>query len=275
MVSQLRALTADPLGDRQLLLRFTGAADHAAFADLVHRHGKLVLGVCRRVLGAGPDTDDAFQATFVVLARKAASIRNPHALAGWLASVAYRVACDLRNRRARRRRCEAASDTALALAPERQDGDPALEVGRRELGTVIDEELERLPAADRDALVLCLMQGLSHTDAAAQLGWPLGTLKYRLERARQTLRERLRRRGLALSALALSVVLAERTASAVPPPLVRATLNAALHGAGPAKVTSLADAALRSLAGGKAKADHPGEAYPGVEKEWTCCSPGR
>jgi RNA polymerase sigma factor (sigma-70 family) len=253
MVSQLRALTADRLGDRQLLLQFAAAADHAAFADLVHRHGKLVLGVCHRVLGPGPDLDDAFQATFVVLARKAASIRNQHSLAGWLSSVAYRVASDLRKRRTRRRHHEVGSEAALALAPQRQGGDPALEVSRREIGPIIDEELERLPATDREALVLCLMQGLSQREAAEQLGWPLGTLKTRLERARQTLRQRLRRRGFALSALALSVVLAEQTASAVPPELVRATCEGALHGGGSANVTSLADTAVRALAAGKSK----------------------
>ncbi len=246
LVSHLRSLADDECGDGRLLVQFAGAGDADAFAEIVHRHGRLVHGVCRRVLGGGPDLDDAFQATFVVLARKAASIRKPGALASWLYGVAYRVASDLRKRRTRRRGHEAGS---LEQAPEPRtaDLDPAARAGWHEVGAILDEELSRLPAADREALVVCLMEGMSHSEAARQLGWPLGTLKSRLERGRQTLRDRLERRGLALSAMALSVVLAEQARAAVPPGLVRTTLQAAVHRTASSQVVALADRAARAL----------------------------
>jgi RNA polymerase sigma factor (sigma-70 family) len=251
MASHLRTLAARERGDGQLLAQFAGGADEAAFAEIFHRHGKLVLGVCRRVLGAGPDSDDAFQATFVVLARKAASVRKPQALASWLYGVAYRVASELRKQRACRRRHEGAAQADLAdlAEPRAVHVDPGLRAGWREVAGIVDEELQRVPAADRTALVLCLLQGMSHSEAAEHLGWPLGTLKTRVERGRQLLRRRLARRGLACSAAAL----AEQPALAVPPGLVRTTLGAAARRAGSAEVRALAERVLHTPSAGSVR----------------------
>jgi RNA polymerase sigma factor (sigma-70 family) len=253
MVSHLRTLAAHELADQQLLAQFGSCGDDDAFAEIVHRHGKLVHGVCRRLLGPGPDIDDAFQATFVVLARKAASIRKQGALASWLYGVAYRVASELRKQRIRRRQYEAATTTALTEIPEHRDMyvDPASRAALQEVGAIIVEELQHLSDTDRQALVTCLMQGMSHSEAASHLGWPLGTLKTRMERGRQTLRRRLEHRGLALSAMALGVVLAEQTAGAMPPDLVPTTLEAVAHHSCSARVAALAQTVLRSLAAGK------------------------
>jgi RNA polymerase sigma factor (sigma-70 family) len=253
VVSYLDTLGRDEVGDRQLLLNFAGAADQSAFAQIVHRHGKLVFGVCRRLLGAGPDSDDAFQATFLVLARKASSIRKPNALASWLYGVAYRIAGDLQKQRSRRRQRESAAPASLEQIPEEpsRHTDPGLQASRREVASVVDEELTRLPAGDRDALVACLMQGMSHSEAARHLGWPLGTLKSRIEHGRQLLRERLERRGLALSSLAVSVLLREQIAVAVPPALAARALQVVTQRAGSAQVLALAGQAMRSLAAGK------------------------
>src|SRR5579862_4047887 len=207
VVQHLRVLAAKQLTDRQLLQHFIRNADDAAFGALVRRHGRLVFGVCRRVLGKGPDAEDVFQATFVVLARKAAAIHNQTALGSWLYRVAYRLALQLRSQRGRRRQKEIAPEGCLeqiAEAPSMHT-DPAERAYLREWGTILDEEMQRLPPQCRDAVVACLMQGLSNAEAAKQLGWPVGTLKTRLQRGREMLRQRLERRGVALSALGLSV----------------------------------------------------------------------
>jgi RNA polymerase sigma factor (sigma-70 family) len=251
VIDHLRSLAVDELSDKQLLDRFTRTADEAAFTTLVRRHGPLVLGVCRRMLGAGPDLDDAFQATFVVLARKAAGIRRQTAVASWLYGVAYRLSLKLRAGRSRRKRHE---NPLQQLAETRtMRVDPAARASLSELGLILDEELQRLPAGCRDALVLCHMEGLSNAEAAEQLGWPLGTLKGRVQRGRQLLRQRLERRGVALSALGLTVALKEQASAAVPAALVRLAVHSLSPAAVSGRVTALAAGALEALTSAKLK----------------------
>jgi RNA polymerase sigma factor (sigma-70 family) len=243
VVQHLRGLTGHEMTDQQLLQRFTLSGDEASFTALVRRHGPLVLGVCRRLLGEGPDLEDAFQATFVVLLRKAGAIRKQASVGSWLHGVAHRLSLQLRTRRGRRQRREYPLDEGCQTTG---DG-PAVSAGLRELGAILDEELQRLPAGCREALVLCHLEGLSHAEAAKQLHWPLGTLKGRIGRARNLLRQRLQRRGVTLSALGLTLALAEQSSAAVPAELVRAVLHCRLEAAVPTEVRLLADAAGKML----------------------------
>src|SRR5262249_31655390 len=165
----------------QLLERFALQREDAAFTALVRRHGPLVLGVCRRILHNWHDAEDAFQATFLVLARKAGSITKQESVASWLYQVAYRTAVRARARTARRQEREQRAGTPEA------DGTLA-EVTGRELVAVLDEELYQLPQRYRAPLVLCYLQGRTRDQAARQLGWSLRALKHLLERARQRLR---------------------------------------------------------------------------------------
>src|SRR5690242_16411189 len=186
------AAPAAGLSDRELVERFAAGRDEAAFAALLLRHGPMVLCVCRRVLADWHDAEDAFQATFLVLARKAGSLRAGGSVAGWLHGVAYRLALKARVSAARRRERE-------GRAAARPPGDPLAEVSVREAQAILDDELARLPEKFRAPLVLCCLEGLARDEAAARLGWPAGLLKSRLEQARERLRGRLARRGLALS----------------------------------------------------------------------------
>jgi RNA polymerase sigma factor (sigma-70 family) len=231
--------------DRQLLEDFLGRRDEAAFEALLRRHGPMVLGVCRRLLRDPHDSEDAFQATFLVLLRKASSLRDRDVLANWLYGVAYRTALKARGTRARRQARErpAAEDPAAAA-----DADT---VAGAELRAVLDEELKRLPDRYRLPIILCYIQGVTFTEAARQLGWPAGTVSGRLARARDLLRTRLSRRGMTLAPAAVGAVLAQE-AAAVPAPLALATLRAALafSGAGagitPA-VTTLTEGVLKAM----------------------------
>ncbi len=180
------------LGEGELLDRFATRGDSAAFEALVARHGPMVLGVCRRVLADPHAADDAFQATFLVLVRRASAIRRPDLLAPWLHGVALKVARRARSDAARRAARERAS-----AAPKGDEGDPVIESGWREVRAVIDEEIGRLPEAHRRAVVLCDVEGLSREEAARRLGWTANMVRGRLERARVRLRERLARRGVA------------------------------------------------------------------------------
>jgi RNA polymerase sigma factor (sigma-70 family) len=211
---------ATALPDAELLGRFTAGRDEGAFAALVRRHGGLVLGVCRRVLGNHADADDAFQATFLVLARKAAAIANQASLPCWLYQVAFRTAVKAKSLHARRRAHEA--------RVERPDAtDPLAEVTGRELLAVLDEELQRLSECLRAPLVLCYLEGRTRDEAARELGWSVGTLKRRLDQARGRLRQRLARRGLALPAALLTAGLVQGVASAsLPPRLAAGTADA-------------------------------------------------
>jgi RNA polymerase sigma factor (sigma-70 family) len=213
------------LDDGQLLQLFARTRDEQAFVALVQRHGPLVHSVCRRVLGAGPDLDDVFQATFLVLARKARSIRKLASVGSWLHGVALRLAVHLKGQRGRRR--EGSLD-GTAVPDEDRGGDPVARAALKEMAAVLDEEVQRLPARYRDAVLLCHLEGLSTAEAAARLGCPTGTLKCRLVKARELLRGRLARRGLGLSVTALTVLAAESAAAGASPELLR---TAAVAGA--------------------------------------------
>ena len=184
------AAAADTLADGHLLRRFASDRDEEAFAVLVRRHGPLVLRVCRRVLGGAQDAEDAFQATFLVLARKAGSIRDPGLLGNWLYGVASRIArrarvvANKRQARETRMRRLPAAPASASVAGESAD-----------LRLVLDEELSRLPEKYRLAAGLCYLEGKTNEEAARLLCWPTGTVKGRLARARDLLRQRLIRRG--------------------------------------------------------------------------------
>ena len=217
------ALGAMP--DRSLLDHFArgGEAAEAAFATLVERHGPMVLRVCRHVLADGHLAEDAFQVTFLLLARRARTIHDPDALAGWLHRVARRVALRARAgcHRVKEREERRAAEIAVA------DDD---RLQRDELCAIVHEEIDRLADAQRLPILLCALEGLSHEEAAQRLRWPLGTVKSRLVRGRRSLQSRLARRGLA-PALALAAGIADTQASALPVPLVlaMATTKAAIR----------------------------------------------
>jgi RNA polymerase sigma factor (sigma-70 family) len=255
VLRRLRGLAASAaageLTDRQLLERFAAGHEEEAFALLVRRHGPMVLGVCRRLLRQEQDAEDAFQATFLVLARKAAAVSWEGSVGGWLYQVAGRVARKARAAAARRRDQERQVAPMSALSPEDA---PA----RRELQTLLDEEVRRLPEKYRAPVVLCYLEGKSHVEAARQLAWPVGTVKGRLARARQQLRTRLARRGLALAAVAVAPLLGSELApAAVPAGLAAAAVRAAppfAAGASArpaARAADLAEAVARTLPAGK------------------------
>jgi RNA polymerase sigma factor (sigma-70 family) len=196
------ALSAGP-SDRQLLEQFLRQKDEGAFAVLVQRHGPMVLSVCRRILSHVQDAEDAFQATFLVLARKAQHIAQPELLGSWLYGVAFRVARKARAQAALRRQRESEKETAPMSAP-----DPLLEAAWRELRASLDEELRRLPIKYQAPLVLCYLEGLTNEEAAQRLGWPTGSISYRLARGRELLRSRLSRRRPVISPALLPVLLA-------------------------------------------------------------------
>jgi RNA polymerase sigma-70 factor (ECF subfamily) len=223
--------TVAGLGDAELLGRFAGRGDESAFEALVHRHGPAVLGVCRRVLRDGHDAEDAFQAVFLVLARKAGSIRDAERLGPWLHGVAVRTARKALRSRLRRRDRE-------SWAGVEPPANPGAAPGAPDLGPALDEELAGLPARYRDPLVLCLLEGHSRAEAARRLGLPEGTLSSRLSRGRTLLSRRLARRGLAPSALAAGFGLARIARAAVPPSLARLAIRAARHVAGGATTTT-------------------------------------
>jgi len=226
--------TASGLSDRQLLERFAGRRDasaEAAFEVLVLRHGPMVLRVCRNVLGDSADAQDAFQATFLVLVRRRGSIRGLDSIGGWLYGVACRVAARARVESARRR---AAEQRAALRVVEAVDPSECGESDSAEFGPVIQEEVRRLPEKYRAVVALCYWQGLTQEQAAVQLGCPLGTVRSRLARARELLRRRLTRRGLAPLAGIVVAALDGATASAralprfpVPSVLVHSTIRAA------------------------------------------------
>jgi RNA polymerase sigma factor (sigma-70 family) len=233
--------------DRQLLEMFAsrgGEAAELAFAALVERHGPAVLRACLAVLRDRHDAEDAFQATFLVLARKAAGLRQPAALSGWLHGVALRVAARARSARGRRARHERA-----CAGMAREATAPA---GRDDLAAAVHEELGRLPERYRAAVVLCDLQDRSYAEAARELGCTPGTVGSRLARGRDRLRARLARRGLAPAAVAAALA-AEADAAAPPAAALIATTAAAAarFAAGPAAVAAGAvPAAAAALAEG-------------------------
>jgi RNA polymerase sigma factor (sigma-70 family) len=242
-----RVTAAHPAGeptDESLLDRFVGRGEEDAFAALVRRHGPMVLGVCRRLLRDPHDAEDAFQATFLVLVRRARSLGRGVLLGPWLYGVAYRTALHARGERARRRARERQAEvTAMAR--------PAADAAWRDLRPVLDEEVQRLPEKYRAPFVLCYLEGKTYDEAAALLGCPKGTVATRLARARQRLQTRLLGRGLALSAAALAVAVADEASAAVPAALVGATVEAAvLTAAGKAatvRAAALAEGVVKAM----------------------------
>jgi RNA polymerase sigma factor (sigma-70 family) len=207
--------------DARLLARFVQTRDEEAFTALVRRHGPLVWGACTRLLPGSADAEDAFQATFLVLVRKARGLRRPERLGPWLYGVARRAALKVRSTAARRRE-QALGEATLA------DHVPPDAVWR-DLRPVLDEEVGRLPEKYRTPFVLCYLQGLTNEEAARRLGCPTGTVLSRLSRARERLRGRLSRRGITLSSAALTSALAAGPGdAAVPAAVLTATVRAGL-----------------------------------------------
>src|SRR5947209_1863557 len=213
-------LRRESLADGQLLERFLGARDEEAFAALVRRHGPMVLGACRRILRNEADAEDAFQATFLVLVKKAHSIMPRHLVGNWLYGVACNAARKARTAAARRGERE-----RRVREMNREEAPPADTT--EDIQTLLDEELERLPDEYRVAIVLCELEGKTHKEAAQRLGWPVGTLSGRLSRARRLLAERLARRGVALPCVGLAALLSSaRAPASVPAALAASTVRA-------------------------------------------------
>jgi RNA polymerase sigma factor (sigma-70 family) len=213
------------LPDRVLVERFADRRDEAAFAALVHRHGALVLSVCRRLLDQEQDVEDVFQAVFLVLSRKAAGLRQKEAVGPWLFGVAHRLALRARQQEHNRRKRE-------TLAGACSTGSVLDELTVREAQVVLDEELACLPERDRAPLLLCYLQGLTRDEAAQRLGCPLGTLKHRLARARDLLQRRLTRRGMGRSTVLATLLLTRPPAAVLAADLVSRTVQAGIAFAG-------------------------------------------
>jgi len=231
--------------DGNLLDLYVRQKHGAAFEALVRRHGRMVLGVCRRVLGNSHDAEDAFQATFLVLVRKAASIRPSGMVGNWLYGVAHRTALEARRSIAKRRAKEA------QVAPRTESPEDTL----AHLRPLLDQELPRLLDKYRAVLVLCDLEGRTRREAAQQLGLPDGTIASRLSRARIILAKRLTRHGVTLSGGVLAAALAQEAASASTPlSLVLATVKAATaYAAGPAAATATVSAQVSALTEGVLK----------------------
>jgi RNA polymerase sigma factor (sigma-70 family) len=215
------------VSDHDLLVAYEVERGQAAFTELMRRHGPMVLRTCRRLLGRGPDAEDAFQATFVLLARQAAQLRREAAgrrsLGGWLHRVAYRTAANVLRRAIRRRVYE-----RQASVMTQPDPDPSAEATWNEVRPILDAELDALPDESRRLLIACYFQGKTHAEAATELGLPLGSIARRLEKARALLGERLIQRGIAVSVPLLAVLLEESAKGAgVPAVLLVHTVEAA------------------------------------------------
>lgn len=243
VIQHLRNVLRDGVGltDGQLLEDYVSCRDEAAIEALVRRHGPMVWGVCRRVLGNLHDAEDAFQATFLVLVRRAASISSRELLANWLYGVAHQTALKARATAAKRKWRE----TQVTTMPE-----PAVVQPDQwhYLQPLLDEELSRLPEKYRGVIVLCDLEGKTRTEAAGQLGCAEGTVASRLARARIMLARRLRKRGIALSGGALAAVLSQQAASAgVPTSVVTSTIKAASGAAISANIAALTEGVIKTM----------------------------
>jgi RNA polymerase sigma factor (sigma-70 family) len=254
ILRRLRGAAAASAGapDAELLERFAASGDESAFELLLWRHGPMVLGVCRRVLRHEQDAEDAFQATFLALAKKAGSVTRRGSVGGWLYRVARRVALDARERAGRR----AGRERAVGVVEAAGSADPAAEAAGRELWRALDEELGRLPERCRAAFVLRCLEGRSGPEAARELGCAVVAVESRLARARGRLRARLACRGLLPSAgLTAAVLVPEASGAGVPPHLIAAALRAVALTAGrgaagaavSANVLALTQGVLRTM----------------------------
>jgi RNA polymerase sigma factor (sigma-70 family) len=251
IIDQLRRLVGRQSGcaltDAQLLEAFVSRRDEAAFEVLVWRHGAMVLRLCQRILRDAHEAEDAFQATFLVFARKAGAIGKRESVSSWLHKVAYRVALRVRARSVKRGAQQELADDVPAR-------EPADDLVWRDLRPILDQEIDRLPEKYRAPFVLCYLESHTNEEAAEQLGCPKGTVLSRLARGRERLRSRLARRGVALSAGWIATVVAQN-AAAMPPALVNATVKAAIPfaagnaaaGLVPASVAALTEGVLHAM----------------------------
>jgi RNA polymerase sigma factor (sigma-70 family) len=248
-VQQLAAVDAmQHLSDGQLLERYLADRHEAAFAVLLHRHGPMIWRVCQRSLRHRHNAEDVFQATFLTLARKASSIRKAASVACWLHGVAYRLSRRLQDEIIRERLRETPSG---GRAPT----DPVEQASGQELHEALDEELARLPDKYRAPLVLCYLEGKTQDEAAVGLGWSLSTLKRRLERGRQLLAARLRRRGLGLGVALVGAVLIQDDAWAlVAPTMVTSICKIASRIAAGTAVAEMATPTVTALTEGMVQA---------------------
>jgi RNA polymerase sigma factor (sigma-70 family) len=239
--------------DRDLLGQFIARQDEAAFVALLKRHGPMVLQVCRRIQGNEHDAEDAFQATFLLLARKAGSIRKQESVASWLHGVAHRLALAARGQDVRRQ-------ARARQAADMRRTSPTSDRAWQELQATLDEALRQVPETYRAPLLLCYLEGKTQEEAARLLGCPLGTVRSRLARGRDRLRAVLERQGVRLSTTALVAALVGSGAStALPAPLLKATARAALgYAAGTAqaalvstRVVTLLERGLQTMATAK------------------------
>lgn len=252
LLRQIRKVVAAQCPSRQsdahLVQHFLASRDEAAFVALTQRHGSMVLGVCRNVLHHQQDAEDVFQAVFLVLARKAHTIRKHQSLSSWLHGVAYRLALKAKARRNRRLHLEHAMANQLPTSM-------ANDITVRELGVILHAELQRLPEAFRAPLLLSYWEGKTRDEAADQLGMTANTFKKRLERARNLLGARLARRGIAPSVAMLAMLLSDNgVKAAISSVLIQNTAKAALAYAAGTLATGGATASALALAEGAIRA---------------------
>jgi RNA polymerase sigma factor (sigma-70 family) len=249
VIAHLRSVALRPdvagLPDGDLLKRYVRRRDEVAFEALVRRHGPMVMGVCRRVLHHSHDAEDAFQATFLVLVRRASTLRSPSMVGNWLYGVAYRTALEAKKAAAKRRAKEAMVEPR-AEAPRDAWAD---------LRPVLDQELDQLPDKYRAVMVLCDLEGKTRKEAARELGWPEGTVASRLATARSMLAKRLTGYGLSVSGGGLATMLCQNASAGVPSSVMVSTIKVgsllaargAAAGAISVKITALADGVLKTM----------------------------
>ncbi|HEV3443197.1 MAG TPA: sigma-70 family RNA polymerase sigma factor [Gemmataceae bacterium] len=246
LIRQLRSMVGPSVDteypDAQLLERYVAGHDEAAFAALMYRYGRLVRAVCAHMLRCHEDVEDAVQATFLILARRAGSIRKRASLASWLHGVAFRTASNARQSAARRHNHE---KNGQSRVPE----EPVAEAALHELQALLDEEVERLPEKLRAPFVLCCLEGLSRTEAAQALAWKEGTVSGRLAQARERIREGLSRNGVTLSAALCATVIDPMPSAGASGMVVREVLAYAAGEASgiSARAVSLAETTLACL----------------------------
>ena len=229
----------ESVADAELLARFAGRRDESAFTLLVERHGPMVLGVCRRMLRRSADAEDGWQATFLILARKAPAIRKQASVAAWLHGVALRVCQRIREKAQRDKHKELPGDL---IQVEHDD------LSWREVQRILDEEVQRLPERLRQPIVLCYLEGKTRDEAAEELGWTLTTFRGRLDTARERLRKSLVKRGLTLPTALLATLLSQASeVAAIPQALLDGLLPAAITGSTPSTLVPLIEGGIQAM----------------------------